>query len=202
MAHLPWFPLFYFFLVIMDPMPQTQDQLNEVESILKKREIPFTRVPTTAHAAAGSARLDLLALPDDERPRMPFTKSQYLVRENPQKVAWEREVRKFLRNLSPAHGHRVAAVMIYEWVTGISVKDALELAAAARAEGKDMKGPAGDLRKINEILRFYFGKPYMTYIMGRKVPNAFRVKPGYYIRRHRPMTLTLYAEYAEGTLNP
>jgi hypothetical protein len=59
-----------------------------------------------------------------------------------------------------------------------------------------------DLRKINKVLRFYFGKPYMTYIMGRKVPNAYRVKPGWYVRRHRPMTLTLYAEYAEGVLYP
>jgi hypothetical protein len=42
----------------------------------------------------------------------------------------------------------------------------------------------------------------MTYIAGRKVPNAYRVKPGYYIRRHRPMTLTLWAEYMEGTLYP
>lgn len=181
---------------------ETMDELSEIESSLKKRESPFMRVPTTAHAARGSARLDKLVLPDDERPRMPFTKDKYLVRENPQKVAWEREVRKFLRQLSPAHGHRVAAVMIYEWVTGISVKDALELAAEAKAAGEDVKGPAGDLRKINEILRFYFGKSYMTYIMGRKVPTAFRVPPGYYIKRHRPMTLTLYAEYAEGTLNP
>ena len=133
---------------------------------------------------------------------MPFTKEKYLVQENPHKVAWERETRKFLRHLSPAHGHRVAAVMIYEWATGMSVKEALELTAAAKAAGENVKGPASDLRKINEVLRFYFGKPYMTYIMGRKVPNAFRVRPGYYIRRHRPMTLTLYAEYAEGTLYP
>lgn len=133
---------------------------------------------------------------------MPYTKEKYLVRENPHKVAWEREVRKFLRNLSPAHGHRVAAVMIYEWVTGISVKDALEKAAAAKAAGETLPSPAGDLRILNEILRHYFGKSYMTYIMGRKVPNAFKVPPGWYIRRHRPMTLTLYAEYAEGTLYP
>lgn len=133
---------------------------------------------------------------------MPFTKDKYLVRENPHKVAWEREARKFLRNLSPTHGHRVAAVMIYEWATGISVKEATELAAKKREAGEEAKGPQGDLRMLNEILRHYFGKPYMTYIMGRKVPNAFRVPPGWYIRRHKPMTLTLYAEYAEGTLYP
>ena len=123
---------------------------------------------------------------------MPFTKDQYLVRENPQLVTWEREVRKFLRRLSPDHGHRISAVMIYEWATGISVKELVEKGGNANS----------DLRKLNKILRFYFGKAYKTWIMGRQVPNAYRVKPGYYIRRHRPMTLTLYAEYSAGTLNP
>lgn len=170
--------------------------LSEVEAVLKKRfdkaEAAKVRVPSTARAAAGSERIDQLVLPDSERAKMPLTKDKYLVKENPHLVAWEREVRKFLRNLSPEHGHRVAAVMIYEWATGIKVADLMAEGGSAQA----------DLRKLNQILRFYFGKPYMTYICGRKVPNAFRVKPGYYIRRHRPMTLTLWAEYQEGTLYP
>lgn len=123
---------------------------------------------------------------------MPFTKDLYLVRENPHLVQWERETRKFLRNLSPNHGHRISAVMIYEWATGIRVAELIAGGGTA----------SPDLRKINQILRFYFGKAYSTWIMGRKVPNAYRVKPGYYIRRHRPLTLTLYAEYSEGTLYP
>lgn len=123
---------------------------------------------------------------------MPFTKDKYLVRENPHLVQWEREVRKFLRLLSPEHEHRVAAVMIYEWATGIKVAELMEQGGSAQS----------DLRKINQVLRFYFGDSYMTYICGRKVPKAYRVKPGYYITRHRPMTLTLYAEYAEGVLRP
>lgn len=123
---------------------------------------------------------------------MPFTKDKYLVKENPHLVQWEREVRKFLRRLSPENGHRVAAVMVYEWATGIKLADLAAAGGSANA----------DLRKINQVLRFYFGKGYMTYICGRKIPNAYRVPPGYYIRRHRPMTLTLYAEYCEGVLNP
>lgn len=171
--------------------------LSEVEAVLKKKfdkeeANKKNRVPSSAQDAAPSERLDQLVLPDEMRAKMPFTKDKYLVRENPHLVAWEREVRKFLRKLSPEHGHRVSAVMIYEWATGIRVSDLV-------AEG----GTASpDLRKLNQILRFYFGKSYMTYIMGRKVPNAYKVKPGYYIRRHRPMTLTLYAEYAEGSLYP
>lgn len=123
---------------------------------------------------------------------MPATKDKYLVKENPQLVAWERETRKFLRNLSPKHGHRVSAVMVYEWATGINVAQLMAGGGSA----------AADLRKINAILRHHFGKPYMTYIMGRKVPNCYRVPPGWYVKRHRPVTLTLYAEYLNGTLNP
>lgn len=176
--------------------PQPSDLLTEVEILLKKRfdkkETGDTRVPSDARAARGAPRIDQLTLPDNERGKMPFTKDKYLVKENPHLVAWEREVRKFLRNLTPLHGHRVSAVMIYEWATGIKVADLM-------AEGGSAQG---DLRKINSILRFYFEKPYTTYIMGRKVVRAYRVRPGYYIRRHRPMTLTLYAEYCEKTLYP
>src|SRR3982751_423044 len=173
-------------------MSQPDDSLlTEVEEVLKRRfnkeEADRHRVPSTARDSADSGRLDQLVLPDEKRARMPLTKDKYLVRENPHLVQWERETRKFLRNLTPNHGHRVAAVMIYEWATGISVKELMASGGTA--------GP--DLRKINQVLRFYFGKPYMTYITGRKVPNAYRVKPGYYIRRHRPMTLTLWAEYVE-----
>ena len=123
---------------------------------------------------------------------MPLTKDKYLVKENPHLVQWERETRLFLRQLSPQHGHRVSAVMIYEWATGINVAELVAGGGSASA----------DLRKINQILRQYFGKPYMTYILGRKVPNAYKVPPGWYVKRHRPVTLTLYAEYLQGTLNP
>lgn len=178
--------------------------LTEVEAVLRKKFSTESanrthRVPSTARAAASSERVDQLVLPDKMRPKMPFTKDKYLVKENPQLVQWERESRKFLRNLSPDHGHRVTASMIYEWATGIRIADALELEEKGKPGQTSWRS---DLRKINQVLRFYFGKPYMTYIMGRKVLNAYRVRPGYYIKRHRPMTLTLYAEYSEGTLNP
>lgn len=170
--------------------------LSDVEALLKgrfvKEEADRTRVPSTARASTSSERIDQLVLPDGERQKMPFTKDKFLVKENPQLVTWERETRKFLRNLSPQHSHRVAAVMIYEWATGIKVAELMAAGGSA----------AADLRKINQVLAFYFGKPYMTYICGRKVPRAYRVKQGYYITRHRPMTLTLYAEYCEGVLRP
>ena len=179
----------------MTSQPET-DLLTDVERAVKERfnkdQADKQRVPSTARAARSSERIDQLVLPDEMRAKMPLTKDKYLVKENPELVAWERETRKFLRELSPQHGHRVAAVMVYEWATGISVAELMKEGGSAQAH----------LRKINKVLRFYFGQPYMTYIAGRKVPNAFRVRPGYYIKRHRPMTLTLWAEWQAGTLNP
>jgi hypothetical protein len=168
--------------------------LTEVEEYLKSRfdkSSPKPRVPSDSRAASsGSARVDQLVLPDGERGRLPETKDKYLVKENPHLVQWEREVRKFLRKLNPQHGHRVSATMIYEWATGIQVKDLMDKGSNA----------SGDLRRLNKILGFYFGTPYMTYILGRKVPKAYRVPPGWYVVRHRPMTLTLFHEYSTKTL--
>ena len=176
-------------------MAETKRDLEEVEALLRERfsqgKSSRQRIQSTALDPIAPARADRILLPEAERGRMPFTKDKYLVKENPNLVMWERETRKFLRQLSPSHGHRVSAAMVYEWATGFRVADLM-------AEG----GSTVDLKRINKILRFYFGKSYMTYIMGKKVPNCFRVKPGYYITRHRPMTLTLYAEYCEGVLKP
>lgn len=135
---------------------------------------------------------------------MPLTKSKFIARDNPQLVQWEREVRRFLRRLSPEHEHRVAAVMIYEWTTGISLSELMELEAEARERGEKLETTwRADTRMISKVLRHYFGdKTYMTWIAGRKVPRCFKVRSGYYIRRHRPLTLTLWAEYGEGVLNP
>lgn len=170
--------------------------LSEVEEMLKgkfdKEAAGKARVPSNARSSASSERLEQLTLPDEMRPKMPLTKDKYLVKENPHLVEWEREVRKFLRNLSVKHSHRVSAVMIYEWATGIDVAELVASGGTA----------SPDLRKINAILRFYFGKPYSTYIVGRKVPNCYRVPVGWYVKRHRPHTLTLWAEYTQGTLNP
>jgi hypothetical protein len=177
--------------------------LTDAEEELKKRfnkaEADRKRMPSTASASRSSDRVDQITLADEERGMMPFTKEKFLVKENPNLVEWEREVRKFLRNLSPDHEHRVTAVMVFEWATGLEVK---ELMASTEKFESGKPNWRSDLRKINESLAFYFGKPYTTWIMGRKVGKAYKVKKGYYIKRHRPLTLTLYAEYTEGVLNP
>ena len=170
--------------------------LSEVEKLLKDRyggevrSTPFTSDVPEMRPVQGD-RTDALFRPEAERSKMPLTKDKYIVRENADLVAWEREARKFLRNLSPSSGHRVSASMIFEWVTGLPVRDLVE-----------MGGSTADLKRINTILKYYFGKPKTAYICGRKVTNAYTVPPGYYIRRHRPRSMTLYAEYLEGTLYP
>lgn len=122
---------------------------------------------------------------------MPRTKERYVVRDNPHEVAWERQVRMFLRGLPLTDSHRVSASMIYEWATGIRVADYIAQEGSAPP----------DLRKINKLMRFYFGKAYATWIDSKKIPNCYRVPLGWRVKRHRPMTLTLWSEYTEGTLN-
>lgn len=172
-----------------------QSPLTEVEELLRERfnkDDPTSRLPSTAGSAKESVRVESLVLPDSLRGKMPHTKEKYLVRENPHLVQWEREVRKFLRNLSPQYLHRVSAVMVYEWATGIKVAELMGSGGSA----------ASDLRMVNKILAYYYGKSYTTYICGRKVAKCYRVPAGYYIRRHKPMTLTLFAEFSEGVLYP
>ena len=186
-------------------MIETEKQLltaaeEELKKRFDKKEADKRRLPSTADAARPSERLDQLVLPDNMRARMPLTKDKYLVKENPHLVQWEREVRKFERKLSPEHGHRITAVMIYEWATGVRIVDLMAMSPERMPPGK--QSWRSDLRKINKCLEFYFGKPYMTWICGRKVSKAYRVKPGYYIRYHRPMTLTLWSEWTEGVLYP
>lgn len=176
--------------------------LSAAEQELKKKfnvdEANRHRLPSTATDAAGSDRVDQLVLPDEMRAKMPLTADKYLVRENPALVQWEREVRKFVNKTPANHGRRISAVMIYEWATGMKIVDIMAAAPAKLPPGK--QNWRTDLSKLNRILTWYFGAPYTTYICGRKVPKAYRVKPGYYIKRHRPMTLALYVEYVEGTL--
>lgn len=183
-------------------MNETRGLLSEVEAVLKERygveEVPPpAAVPSTAQRQTRATRVDQLLLPDEKRAKMPLTKEQYLVKENPQQVLWERETRKFLRELTPLHEHRVAAIMVYEWATGLHIADVMEEEKQHTKEHGVTTWRA-DIRKINRVLEYYFGKPYMTWIAGRKVNKAYKVRKGYYIYRHRPMTLTLWVDWKSG----
>lgn len=205
-SHHPYRVVASFFLGQYASVMTDNSLLTEVERVLRERgkqeNKPDALLPSTAAAPAQPERIDQLVLPDEERGRMPLTKDAYLIRENPQLIAWERELRKFLRNLSPAHGHRVSAVMVYEWATGLKVTELMAEEAELKAQGRQPQRERtwrADLRKLNQLLGEYFGKAFMTYIAGRKVTRCYRVPPGYYIYYHRPKTLTLWAEWREGT---
>lgn len=179
-------------------METNESLLNEVEQFLQKKykektDPEVSQLPSNAEAAPRSPRIDQLILPPEDRPKMPLTKDKFVIRENEQLVAWERVVRQFLRNLTPNAQHRVSAVMIYEWATGIKVTEYQEQHGG--------QAPP-DLRKINKLMRGYFGQAYSTYIAGRKVANCYKIKQGYYIKRHAPQTITLWMEWRTGVLNP
>ena len=153
---------------------------------------PFNnRLPSDAATVPQPERFDTLFLPNSEKPKMPLTKDRYVVKDNPHLVAWERQVRMFLRGLPLTSEHRVSATMIYEWATGKKVVDQIAAGVAT----------SPDLRKINQVMRHHFGKGYQTWIAGRKIPNCYRIPQGWRVKRHRPLTLTLWNEYTEGTLN-
>lgn len=184
----------------------SDELLDETNELLKDRFTAVSKarrvLPSTAeprdYRGQKTEHLEALVLPDSLRAKMPFTKDKYLVKEHPALVFWERETRKFLRRLSPEHGHRVSAVMVWEWATGLSVQELEQQVKDGTLEGKATW--RSDMRHINKVLTFLFGKPGSTWIAGRKVAKAYRVRQGYYIKRHRPLTLTLYAEYCEGSL--
>lgn len=157
-------------------------------NLQEERDRRFPSNATPVHKTPQS--LQDLFIPVEERGKTPITQDKYRVKEKPILVEWERQVRLFLRQLSPSHGHVVSAMMILEWVTGKSYNELLE----------EKKRPNAHLRHINDLLRYYFGDCFNTHIAGRKVKKAYRVKPGYYIKRHRPRSITLYVEYTNGTL--
>lgn len=181
-------------------------ELSEVERALQQRFNPTKlQFQSIVGEVKQSDYVKDLALPDDKRGRMPLTQERYVIHENPARVEWERQIRKFLFKLNGKFGHRITAPMIFEWTTGISIKDLVE------AEGVSDSDPRGGgalgsanmhLRHINSILKEYFGKPYKTTIAGRPVGRAYTVRPSYYVARKKPVCLTLWPEWENGTLNP
>lgn len=165
----------------------------------------MSRFTSNATAAAKATDVQDLMLPPERRGSVPITRADFVLKEDPRRVEWEREARKFLVKLNSDFGHKVTAPMIYEWATGVS------LVALAAAEGVDPEAWRGGarwgsanvhLRHINWVLKEYFGTPRKTTIMGRHVGRAYDVRPSFRVRDKKPANLTLWAEWSEGTLNP
>ena len=192
-----------------DPRTPVSDLEKSLQAQFDPRSMQ--RFSSTAKEAAKSEYIQELALPMEERGLMPYTKSELMIAENPQRVEWEREVRKFLSKLTTHTSHRVTAAMIYEWVTGIKIVDLL----AADKEGELLTDePEGlkantnagylnvHLRHINWVLKEYFGKSYKTKMMGREVGKAYTVRQEFRVKLKKPANMTLWPEWAEGTLEP
>ena len=194
-------------------------QYNEMSDIERELQARFDkanalRFSSTAGKAAESEYGAELMLPEGDRGPIPFTKEELMITENPLRVQWEREVRKFLKLLTNHTSHRITAPMIYEWATGIKIKDleatdkeAAEKGVQQSSDGED--GPRTEmgklnvhLRHINWVLREYFGKPYRTKIMGRDVGRAYTVRQEFKVARKKPACMTLWPEWYDGTLVP
>ncbi|QNL30303.1 hypothetical protein SEA_MAZUN_1 [Microbacterium phage Mazun] len=183
-------------------------ELSDIERALKARYNPtkLDRFTSTAEELKGSEYVQELVLPDETRGRMPLTQEKYVLHENPARVEWERQVRKFVKRLNTRDtGHRITAPMVFEWTTGMSIK---ELAEAEGVANNDPRGGGNTgsanmhLRHINAILKEYFGTPYKTKIAGRQVGKAYKVNQHFRIENKKPISLTLWPEWENGTLNP
>lgn len=183
-----------------------QTERSELERELQARFNPEKSVRFTGEAksSAGGEYVKDLVLPDEARGRMPITRDDYVIAENPALVEWERQVRKFLLRIpTGARGHRVTAKMVYTWATGIDVEEL----AALEGVGDETRGGAqagsanSHLRHISAVLRYYFGKPYKTTIAGRAVGRAYTVRRYFRLRDKPPMCITLRVEWDANTLD-
>ena len=203
-----------------------QTERSEIERMLQEKfpqESP--RFTSMAKDPETSTLVKELARPVEERGRIPMTREAFVIEEPPARVEWEREIRIFLSRLSQESGHRVTAPMIYEWTTGISIRQLAEEALKlkieearkeAEAKGKDFDestitlswrgggttGPANmHLRLINWVLKEYFGNPHKTTIAGRSVGRAYTVRKYFRVRDKKPANLTLIPDWEAGTLD-
>lgn len=183
---------------------------NEMSPLERELQARFDktqgqRFSSTARLAAESEYAKELTLPVEERGPIPYTKEELIISENPLRVEWEREVRKFLKLLSSKTSHRITAPMIYEWATGIQIKDLEEADKAAgvyTGRQSEMGKLNVHLRHINWILKEYFGKSYKTKILGRDVGKAYTVRHEFKVARKKPACMTLWPEWHDGTLVP
>jgi hypothetical protein len=188
-------------------MSEADREMAELERALAKEFDPAILFPSTAGEAETADLVTSLILPKSSRGRLPLTRSDFVVEENPARVEWERQVRLFIRSLRPGtryRGHKINAPMIFEWATGQTIKEIVE---AEGVDKENWRGGAANgsanmhLRHINAILKEYFGTPKKTTILGRPVGKAYTVNKGFRVERRKPACLTLWPEYDAGVLD-
>lgn len=113
-----------------------------------------------------------------------------MIGEDEDLVEWERVVRDYLNQLPNGRHNRVTGILIWEWATGKSTSEAHK------------KGESTlylrDIRRINKILRSYFGDSRQTFINGRKFSRVFDMRKGFIVDRKAPHCLSLYLEWKRG----
>lgn len=188
-------------------MSDVEREMAELEAALQKEFNPDELFTSTATPAQTAEEVTALILPKSNRGRIPLTRSDFVLDENPARIEWERQVRLFIRSLRPStkvRGHKINAPMIFEWATGLTIKEIVE---AENVDTTKWRGGAATgsanmhLRHINATLREYFGTPRKTTILGRHVGKAYDVPKGFRVENRKPACLTLWPEYDAGVLD-
>lgn len=142
--------------------------------------------PVTKPLSEGMAER---VLPESQRD-MPLLRDKILISEDEDLIAWERLTRAFLFKLATGRPHRISAVIVWEWATGMSVKE--------EWEKKNSVVYSSDLRYINRVLTAYFGESRPSFIAGRKFNKVYDINKYFYLDRKSPFTMTLYLEWKSG----
>lgn len=122
--------------------------------------------------------------------KMPEQKKNFIVDEDERLLYWDRQVRAYVaKYYDPKHQLRLIARNVFEFA-GHSFENKPGSHGAHNQEFK----------RINRILRHYFGASYVSFLQGHKQHNTYKIPPGFYIRRAEPLALTLYIEWLNGTI--
>lgn len=156
-----------------------------IEGLTRTNAAHSTRVLRKPASKGLQGRL----LPTEERAEI-NTRDEVLIKEDEDLVEWERQIRAYIYKLPMGREHRTTAVLVWEWATGLSVPE------------EHKKGNSGvyaaDIRKINKLLREYFGKPYASYIHNRKFNQVYRISKHFNVDRKAPFCVGLYLEWRAG----
>ena len=156
-----------------------------VEGVMQSNAAHVTRVRRKPAKSGLSDRL----LPTDGRAEV-ISRDKIFITIDEDLEEWERQTRAYLYLLAKGRKHSTSAALIWEWATGLSV--------AEEYRKGNSKIYNRDLRRINTILRSYFGDPYATFIDGRKFPRAYRISQWFNVDRKAPFCASLMLLWKDG----
>lgn len=169
----------------MGYLPEFEGESSFIEGSKTSRSIQTIRVERKPPRQELADKI----LPESER-LMPIARDRILVKEDQDIVAWERLLRQFLHRLATGRAHRTSAVLVWEWATGLDVRE--------EWKKKNSGVYARDLRILNTLLRAYFGDSRISFIDGRKFNKVYDVSASFYLDRKAPHCLSLYLEWKQG----